>query len=218
MNQIHCRNIHPIMQFSRLNHIQVTLLSGNGHPFYQNLLQNHQHILIPTWNKLLTHIHKGIAVGEMVRVIRNTTSPSICNLYRKKIIKHFKNRGYPKHILKKLASITHNDRNRMLMPKQKRLPKEKTTPLIEYTEYHPTSKHILKRRCMTVYNDFRLMTLFPHAPTPLYKSRKKLDPPCIKKHCSFHALPSTPELSPSQAKDFSFLKFNHPKSLCSTSI
>ena len=29
---------------------------------------------------MLTHIHKGIAVGEMTRVIRNTTCPTLCNL------------------------------------------------------------------------------------------------------------------------------------------
>ena len=34
------------------------------------------------------YIHKGIAIGEMTRLIRNTTSPVLCNIYKRKLIKH----------------------------------------------------------------------------------------------------------------------------------
>ena len=118
-----------------------------------------------------SHIHKGIAIGEMTSVIRDTTSPSLCNLLKRKLIKHFRFRNYPKHILRVLASMRHQDRKAMLLGKRKkqRLKAERGMPVVlEYMECRPTLTHILKWRWRITRNDFRLMTLFPFAPTPIY--------------------------------------------------
>ena len=92
-----------------------------------------------------THIHKGIAIGEMTRVIQNITSPSLCNLYKRIIIKHFRDRGYPKHILKMLVSMKYCDRKRMLLPRRKKPSIERGISLcLEYIECQPTLRHILR--------------------------------------------------------------------------
>ena len=58
------------------------------------------------------HIQKGIAIGEMTRVICNTTSPTICRKYSRKLMKGFIRRGNSKHILKKVWKIeTCRERN-----------------------------------------------------------------------------------------------------------
>ena len=67
-----------------------------------------------------THIDKGIAIREMTRIIRNTTSPSVCNIFKKKLIKQFRHRGYPKRILRILASMKHQSRDKILFRKRNR--------------------------------------------------------------------------------------------------
>ena len=42
-------------------------------------------------------ILKGITVGKMTRLIRNTTSPAIRQQYSRKLMNHFKRRKYPPH-------------------------------------------------------------------------------------------------------------------------
>ena len=132
---------------------------------------------------------------------RGVVLPSLCNLYKRKIIKHFNNKGYPKHILKILASMKHCDRKRMLLPKLKKAPIKRGIPLcLEYMECQPTLKYILKKRWKITYNDFRLITVFPNAPTLIHTNRKKIGAILSKKYCNFHIHPSNPKLSPHEAK------------------
>ena len=65
-----------------------------------------------------THIQKGIAIGEMTRIIRNTTSSILCDKYKKGLIKCLKRRGYNKHILKHVWKLKHAQRTTMLAPKK----------------------------------------------------------------------------------------------------
>ena len=142
------------------------------------------------------HIHKGNAIGEMTRVICNTTSPSLCNIFKRKLIKHFRHRGYPKQILRILASMKHQDRKTMLLRKRKRerLTAERGLPLVlEYMECRPTLTHILRHRWKTTRNDFRLMTLFPNAPSPIYTNRIKLGAILSKKRYSYNIPPVQPQ-------------------------
>ena len=51
-------------------------------------------------------IHKGIAIGEITRLICNTTSPTLQQRYSRKFINHFKRRKYLPLIIKKLIHVT----------------------------------------------------------------------------------------------------------------
>ena len=165
-------------------------------------------------NYMSSHIHKGIVIGEITRIIRNTTSPSLCNLYKRRIIKQFRRGGYLKRIIRILLSMKHLNREALLLRKRKRgrTPGEKGIPLVlEFMEHQPLLKYILRRRWKITHNDFRLMTLFPHAPTPIYTNRKKLGSILSRKRWNYNIPPSDPKLLPCEAIDFKFLKFNHPK-------
>ena len=64
-----------------------------------------------------------------------------------------------------------------------------------------------------MHNDFRLMTLFPNNPAPVFTSVPKIKSILSKKHCKYNATPCEPNLTPDKARDFEFLKFNHPRPL-----
>ena len=74
----------------------------------------------------------------MTRILRNTESPILYRQYQNKLIKWLRNRGYPRHILKILRSMTHNKRLLALERIEKRLPIERPLPFItEYSHYQP---------------------------------------------------------------------------------
>ena len=121
-----------------------------------------------------THIHKGIAIGEMMRVICNTTSPALCEKYIRKLIKHFKLRGYSKYILKQIWKIKHASRTTMLSLKKWKPLRERQTPLcVQFIWYNLTVQYILNNRWKIMFNDFRLLTPFPNSPSSLFTSRPK---------------------------------------------
>ena len=159
-----------------------------------------------------THIHKGIAIGEMTRVIRNTTSPIICAKYKSKLMRHFRRRGYSKHVLKLIWNMKHTSRTAMLAPKKYKPLMDRRTPLcIDFAQCNPTIHEILTDRWKIMRNDFRLLTLFPNPPAPIFRSRAKLKSFLSKKRCTHNIAPSNPNLTPDKAKQFEFLKFNCPR-------
>ena len=152
------------------------------------------------------HIHKGIAIGEMTRVIRNTTSPTIRKKYRRKLVKHFMRRGYDKRILKRVWNIKHAERETMLRPKKKTPLWERPNPLcIEFAKCRPTVQKILTHRWRIMHNDFRLLTLFPDSPAPVFTSRPKLKSILSKKRSKFDIPPSDTNLTLDKLRSLSFL-------------
>ena len=59
-------------------------------------------------------IFKGIAIGELTRLIRNTTSPVLFRYYKRKLIHHFRCRKYSKNIIKILRKMNHTTRQLLL--------------------------------------------------------------------------------------------------------
>ena len=100
----------------------------------------------------------------------------------------------------------------MLRPKIKTLLRERPTPLcIEFAKCRPTVQKILTNRWKIMHNDFRLLTLFPYSPAPVFTSRPKLKSILSKKRWKYNIPPSDPNLTPDKAKEFEFLRFNHPR-------
>ena len=167
----------------------------------------------PQYKLYTTTYFKGIAIGEMTRVIRNTTSPIVCQKYSRRLMKHFMHRGYSKHILRTISSMKHTSRDAMLVPKRKKtLFDRRPTPLsIQFLKFRPSVREILASRWRITYNDFRLFILYPNSPTPAFTTRPKLKSILSKKRCRFNCVPSHPNLTPDQASELDFLKFNHSK-------
>ena len=77
-----------------------------------------------------THIQKGIAIGEMTRIICNTTSQTLCEKYKRDLVKHLKRRGYNKHILKRIWKMKHAQRTTMLTLRKCKPREERPTPFL----------------------------------------------------------------------------------------
>ena len=119
-----------------------------------------------------SYILRGIAIGEMTRVIRNTTSPTICKKYSRKLPKHPMCRGCNKHILKTILKMKHASSGTMLRPNTKKLLNRRPTPLYsQFLKCSPTMREILTNRWKITYNDFGLLTLFSDSPAPVFTSR-----------------------------------------------
>ena len=67
------------------------------------------------------HIHKGIAIGELTRIIRNTTSPTLYKHYKNRLLMHLRRRGYGKNITKALKRYTHAKRQALLKKQTKKI-------------------------------------------------------------------------------------------------
>ena len=156
-------------------------------------------------------IHKGIAIGEMTRVIRNTTSPSLRDHYGNKLIKHFKRRKYHPSIIKKLKSMIQTPRIRTLNNiKKHRI--ERPLPFITYFgRYKPSLTRIISKRWRNIYNDHHFYPLYPNDPFTVYKNHKNLKALLSSKRRDFKGNPEQENLQPNKSQPFKFLKFNHPK-------
>ena len=116
----------------------------------------------------------------MTIVIRNTTSPVLCEKYKRRLTTRLKHRGYNKHILKRIWKKKHAHRTTMLLPKKWKSIKERPTSLcIQFTQSTPSIQDILSNRWNIMHNDFRLMTLFPNPPSPVLLVDQKLSPYCL---------------------------------------
>ena len=127
-------------------------------------------------------------------------------------MKHFMRKGYSKHILKRIWNIKHAARETLLRPKIKTLLCESPTLLcIGFAKCRPTVWNILTRRWRITHGDFRLWSLFPYSPTPVFTSRPKLKSILSKKRSKFNIPPSDTNSTLDKAQEFEFLRFNHPR-------
>ena len=148
----------------------------------------------------------------MTRIIRNTTSRILCEKYKRGLVKHLRRRGYNKHILKRIWKMKHAQRTIMLRPRKCKPREERPPPFcIKYVRCTPSVRQIISNRWNLIWNDFRLSTLFPEPPSPVFTSRRKIKSILSKKRCKYNISPSNPNLTPDNARDFKFLKFNFPK-------
>ena len=156
-------------------------------------------------------IHKGIAVGEMTRVIRNTTSPSLQMYYGRKLIKHFKRRKYPSHILRQLRSMLRQAAS-YTPPTTKKRRMEKPLPFItHYSKYKPPINSIISKYWGNIYNTHHFYPLYPNNPFVVYRNHRNLKTLLSSKRRHFGGTPKQVNLHPSKSKPFKFLKFNHPR-------
>ena len=94
---------------------------------------------------------------------------------------------------------------------------QKAYPLcIQFLKCRPNVRQILTNRWRITYlanrwrityNDFRLFTLFPNSPAHVFTSRPKLKSILSKNVVDL----ILSHLTPDKAKEFEFLRFNHPR-------
>ena len=157
------------------------------------------------------NIHKGIAIGELTRLIRNTTSPSLFQHYKKKLINHFRGRKYAKSITIILKKMNHTSRQLLLNTKKIRYIERPLPFVTKFNRYRPSPQRILKNRWNAIYDDKHLFPLFPNSPFTVYKNHKALKAILSYKRRRFNGSPRHPNLQQEVATPFEYLKFNHPR-------
>ena len=109
------------------------------------------------------------------KYIRNTKSPAMYKHYQNKLIKQFEKRAYPKSILSKLHSLTHNTRLEVLYRNKKWVTMERLLPFVtKCTPYTPSLKRILPKRWQYVYKDPKFYSLLQNSPFTVFKGRRAI--------------------------------------------
>ena len=160
-----------------------------------------------------TSIHKGIAIGEMTRLIRNTTSPTLRRHYSRKLIRHFKRRKYPPHIIKRLTTMRHLPRIQALRKSHKKRIDKPLPFITKYRKYNFPLNSLLRKCWSSIYNDKHLYPLYPTNPFTVYTNHKSLRSTLSHKRRVFGGNPDQENLQSSSTKPFKFIKFNHPRPL-----
>lgn len=168
----------------------------------------------PLGSSYMSHsIHKGIAIGELTRLIRNTTSPVLFEYYKRKLINRFRHRRYAKNIIKILKKMDYTTRQSLLTTKKIRNLERSLPFTTKFNRYNHSLQRILRNRWSAIYNDKHLFPLFPNSPFTVYKNHKTLKTILSYKRRQFNSTPKLPNLQRENATPFEFLKFNHPRPL-----
>ena len=157
-------------------------------------------------------IHKGIAIGEMMRLLRNTESPTLYKHYQARLIKLFERREYPKKILRRIKRITHNKRLDILHRCKGKKPGERMLPFVTtYAKYRPPVNSVLRARWSGIYDDHKFYSLLPNTPFTVFRNNKALKSLLSAKRRHFVSKKYLPNLEVGTKEKFTFLRFNHPR-------
>ena len=155
---------------------------------------------------IATHVFKGIAIGELVRTLRNTSNPGCFKWIKRILIKRFYQRGFPLRAIQAAKKIQFRMRDRYLETlKHKKLlrPIPVSTKFCHYT---PSVGLIFRTAWARVSDEPVLSQLFPTAPFPVWLNHQNVKNIMSYKHKNFDA---------SQRNwvycSYNFLKFNRPK-------
>ena len=154
---------------------------------------------------------KGVAVGEITRVICNTISPSLRTRYGRKLIQHFKHRKYHPSIIKKLKRMIRNPHIYKTQSKRKSR-MERPLPFITKCKgYRPSLGRIISKRWKNTYNAHQFYSLYLNNPYVDHTNHKTIRVSLSIIRRIIQGNPTQENLQLSKAKPFIFLKFNHPK-------
>ncbi len=119
-------------------------------------------------------VKKGIAIGECLRFLRNTSNREEFEEQRDNLLEHLQNRGYPPVETKeRLMDITFDNRSEHLRDKER---KEQRRPIF-VTTYSPWWRNL--RRTLTnhwdlIVSDPTLAKLFPEQPMIAYRRSRNI--------------------------------------------
>ena len=142
------------------------------------MLQTNKHLLFLGSSWMPKHIIRGIAVGEITRLLRYTESPALYNYHKKRLLKSLKNRQqHPKCILRQLHGMTHSKRLEVLNRTWKTV---HTEGHLSFKTMYNKCNHLLNSifwKCWELLYDDRYMhlfNLFPNPPSNIYKNTKAM--------------------------------------------
>ena len=156
-------------------------------------------------------VHRGIAIGEMTRIIRNTTSPVLPTHYSHKLINHFRHRKYPPHIIRKLKTMAHIPREEILNNTTKRNISRPLPFSTKFRKFKPSLNSILRKRWSSIYNDKYLYPLYPNTPFTVHTSHKTLRAILSSKRKEFGGTPTQKKSPTNECQSLYLSKIQSPK-------
>ena len=164
---------------------------------------NHGSTFIPNY------VLKGIAIGEAVRILRNTDSKCIFYKYRSRLISHLVRRGFSRRITDHISRIGFDQRENFLTCAVGKKNIDKPLPLNTLFYLHtPSLRSTLSTLWPRIYQHPHTSLIYPTPPFPVYKSHRNLGKIFSHKRKIFH---STPTFDADQRVPFSTYKFNRPR-------
>ena len=162
---------------------------------------NHRSSFVPEY------VHGGIAMGEVVRLLRNTDDEGLFERYRHKLIDRLANRKYGKNTIDRIGKVNFKDRRTYLSSKTK---KDIPRPLHLNTPFHifrPPLGNTIRGCWPKIYDVPHTALAYPTAPFPVYKNHVSIGKILSHKRRTFHTDPPSP-LNP--AIPFRTYRLNRP--------
>ena len=154
--------------------------------------------------------HRSIAIGEMIRLLRNTDSSVLYRHYQNKLIQKFRCRGYSKRILREIKGITHNKRQLVLHRLKRKRRMERPIPFVTTVEeYDQSLNKILRTRWENIYGEYKFYSLLPNAPFAVYRNKRSLGSLMSAKRRKFNTQRYMPDPKLGIGREFKFMRFNH---------
>ena len=151
------------------------------------------------------HVLKGIAVGEMVRTLRNTSNPGYFRMMKRILIRKFYQRGFPRKAIQAAKKICFGMRECYLDAPNRRNLVRPIAIRTKFCYYTPSVGIIFRTAWARVWDDLVLSQYFPTAPFPVWLNHQSFKNILSYKHKNFVGGQKNWEYN-----DFDFLKFNRP--------
>ena len=151
------------------------------------------------------HVLKGIAVGEIVRALRNTSSAGYFKVVKRALIKKFYQRGFPQAAIKAAKNIQFGMRESYLQDSEKRQILRPIPIRTKFHNYIPSVGLIFRSAWARILDDPVLSQYFPTAPFPIWTNHPNVKGILSYKHKPFQEIHSNWEFH-----KFVPQKFNRP--------
>lgn len=151
------------------------------------------------------HVLKGIAVGEIVRTLRNTSCPGYFRLIKRILIRNFYRRGFPKKAIQAAKRIGFGKRRYYLEASKQKTLLRPIPVRTKFCNFIPSVGIIFREAWFRVLDDPVLSYFFPTAPFPVWSNRKNL-----KNILSYKKKIFSGNRLDRKSSVFKFQKFNRP--------
>lgn len=159
-----------------------------------------------------SNVTKGIAVGELVRILRNTCSQTLFSKYKQKLLRHLRHRQYPRRAIDAAQDLDFGDRDRLLRAHTRENKIDKPLPLntLFYRFTNPLNP-LLTREWSKLRVDPFLPLVYPTAPFTAFKNHFTLGKRLSRKRDQFGGPPEDSNICKVPPSHFTMQRFNRPR-------
>lgn len=212
-----CNRIHPNLKFTAtvssqsVSFLDVNLYKGIGFTKSQTLStsiffkETNTFSYLHGSSHISSHVLKGIAKGEIIRALRNTSNPIHFKRIKRALIKKFYQRKFPKSAIRAVKNV-HFEMRELYMETTEKSTVPKPIPIrTKYYQFSPTIGKQVKESWERIHDDPVLSQTFPSAPFVVWANHSSLKSKLSYKRRT-HATTMTTEMP----KTFTHQRFNRP--------